>query len=97
MKKLSLSLAILLSLLLISSPAFADESATRAECMEVTKAAAMLLLEDKDAGISEIANPEGKFVWKDSYVFLMDMEGKMLAHPFVPQLTEKGSLFGGCG
>ena len=94
MKKLSLSLAILLSVVLFSSPALADESATRAECMEMTKAAAMLLLEDKDAGIAEIANPEGKFVWKDSYVFLMDMEGKMLAHPFVPQLTEKGSLFG---
>jgi len=93
MKKFSLYLAILVTALLFGNNALAEESATRAECVEMTKAAAEMLLEDRDAGIAEIANSEGKFVWKDSYVFLMDMEGKMLAHPFIPQLTEKGPLF----
>ena len=94
MRKLSIILALLLITLPFASNALADEYASRAECMEMTKAAADMLLEDKAAGIAEIANSEGKFVWKDTYVFLMDMEGKMLAHPFVPQLTEKGPLFG---
>lgn len=92
-KKLFTRLSILLSAILLAGPAFAGETASRAECMERARAAAQMLLEDRDAGIREIANPEGKFVWKDSYVFLMDMQGNMLAHPFVPQLTEKGPLF----
>ena len=93
MQKLSFFLATLLVVLLLSSNAFAEASASRAECMEMTKAAAEMLLEDREAGIAEIANKESKFVWKDSYVFLMDMEGNMLAHPIIPQLTTKGSLF----
>ena len=93
MKILSYFLAILMLMLLFGSNAFGEESASRAECMEVTQAAADMLLQDKEAGTAEIAKSDGKFVWKDTYVFLMDMEGKMLAHPFVPQLTEKGPLF----
>ncbi|HEY5674824.1 MAG TPA: cache domain-containing protein [Malonomonas sp.] len=94
MKKLPFHLAILAAALLFGNSALAEEYATRAECVEMTKAAAEMLLENREAGIAEIANKEGKFVWKDTYVFLMDMEGNMLAHPFVPQLTEKGPLFG---
>ena len=37
--------------------------------------------------IKLIGDPEGPYVWKDSYVFLMDMKGKMLAHPMQPELT----------
>jgi signal transduction histidine kinase len=42
-----------------------------------------------DAAIKEISNPKGSFVWKDSYVFLMNLDGKMLAHPFQPELTQQ--------
>ncbi len=93
MKKWSFFLTFLLVALLLSSNALAEDSATRAECVEMTKAAANLLLEDRDAGIVEIAKKDGKFVWKDTYVFLMEMKGNMLAHPFIPQLTQKGPLF----
>jgi len=73
-------------------PAFAEASATREEVIEMCKTAAAMVLEDKDAAIAEIGNPKGKFVWKNSYVFLMNMDGKMLAHPMIPQLTEKDNL-----
>lgn len=33
-----------------------------------------------------------RFTWKDTYVFLMDLEGNMVAHPVKPALTEKGPL-----
>jgi len=92
MNRFVLLLTVLFAVVLLGGTALAEERATRDECVAMTKAAANMLLEDKAAGIAEIANKEGKFVWKDSYVFLMDMEGKMLAHPFIPQLTEKGSL-----
>jgi cytochrome c len=93
MKKLATLWTLLFLGLTLSGAAHAEERATRDECVAMCKAAAKMLLENKAAAIKEIANPKGKFVWKDSYVFLMDMDGKMLAHPFKPELTRKGSLF----
>lgn len=93
MNKLATSLIILLFGLFAATAPAAAESATKEECVEMSKAAAQMLLENKEAGIAEIAKKDGKFVWKDTYVFLMDIKGNMLAHPIIPQLTEKGSLF----
>jgi len=76
----------------LTMPVYAEESATRAEVIDMCKAAAAMVQQDKDAAIAEISNPNGKFVWKNSYVFLMNMEGRMLAHPMVPQLMEKDNL-----
>ena len=73
------------------SAAFA-ENATRDECVAQCNAAADMVKSDQDAAIEEIGNKNGRFVWKDSYVFLMDLNGKMLAHPMKPALTEKASL-----
>jgi hypothetical protein len=39
--------------------------------------------------LKKVSNPKGSFVWKDSYVFLIDLDGKMLAHPFQPELTKQ--------
>jgi len=45
-----------------------------------------------DATIKEINNKTGMFVWKDTYVFLMDLDGKMLAHPMSPALIGKSLM-----
>jgi signal transduction histidine kinase len=59
------------------------QSAIREECVAVTKAAAKFINEKGlDAGMAEIGNKEGKFVTKNTYVFLMDLDGNRLAHPF---------------
>jgi len=79
--------------MLLPFVAAAEEDATREEIVEMCKKAEVLLLTNKEAGIAEIANSEGQFVWKNTYVFLMDFNGNMLAHPMIPQLTEKGPLF----
>ena len=79
-------------LVTFSGTCFASENATVAECIEMSKAAAEMILQDKDAAIAEISNKEGKFVWKDSYVFVMDLKGKMLAHPMMPGLMKMKSL-----
>jgi hypothetical protein len=90
MKKLTLVISTLL-LLLLASATFASAT-TRDEVVAQCKAAAEMVLADKEAAIAEITNPKGRFVWNDTYVFLMDFEGNMLAHPMIPQLMEKGSL-----
>ena len=69
------------------------ESATKDECVAKCKEAAQLVTDKGiDAAIAEINKKDGPFVWKDSYVFLMDLEGKMLAHPIKPDLIGKNLL-----
>jgi signal transduction histidine kinase len=50
--------------------------------------AALVQAKGLEATIKELSNPQGPFVWKDSYVFMMNLEGKMLAHPMQPELTQ---------
>lgn len=79
------SIAVLMSLFLAG--AVLAESATKDECIAKTKEAAeMVNAKGLDASIAEINKKDGKFVWKDSYVFLVDFDGKMLAHPMSPKL-----------
>ena len=70
------------------------ESASKEECIAKSMEAAQMLVDNKAAAIAEIGNKNGQFVWKDTYVFLMDLNGKMLAHPMKPALTEKPTLLG---
>jgi signal transduction histidine kinase len=59
------------------------ESPIKDECVALCKDAAKFINEKGvDAAISEIGNKEGKFVTKHTYVFLMDLEGNRLAHPY---------------
>jgi signal transduction histidine kinase len=58
-------------------------SAVKDECVALCKDAAKFINEKGvDAAIAEIGNKEGKFVSKNTYVFLMDLEGNRLAHPY---------------
>ena len=41
-----------------------------------------------EAAMPKLQDPKGPFVWKDSYVFVQDLQGKMLAHPN-PKLVGK--------
>ena len=92
MKKAAIAtLAILLSFCLAGN--VLAESATKEECIAKCKAAAKMIEEKGlDAAVAEINKKDGKFVWKDTYVFLMDMDGKMLAHPMKPALIGKNLM-----
>lgn len=64
------------------------QSATKDECVvKCNESAALITSKGLDEAIKEISDPKGPFVWKDSYVFLMNPDGKMLAHPMQPHLT----------
>ncbi len=86
----SLTLTTLLLALFAAAPAMADETASKEECVvKCREAAALINSQGLEKAVQQIGNQNGPFVWKDSYVFLMDMTGKMLAHPFKPELTKK--------
>ncbi|SHK11363.1 Cache domain-containing protein [Desulfatibacillum alkenivorans DSM 16219] len=83
--------AALFSLIL---PAFAADKATKEECMAKCEAAA-LSMETK--GVAEafkaINDKEGDFVWKDSYVFCLDLEKQCnAAHPISPALIGRNLM-----
>jgi len=93
MKKAAvLTLALLFGLFLAAN-AVAGETATKEECVAKSKEAAQMInAKGLDEASKEISNKQGKFVWKDTYVFLMDLDGKMLAHPMSPGLVGKNLL-----
>ena len=45
-----------------------------------------------DAAFQELQKKDGKFVWKDSYVYVMDFTGKHLTHPLRPDSVGKNFL-----
>ncbi len=91
MRRIGLLTVLILAWLVVTAAAAqANESATKEECVvKCNEAATYVQNHDLEKAIEVIGDPSGPFVWKDSYVFLMDLEGKMLAHPFKPELTKK--------
>jgi len=62
------------------------ESAIKDECIALCKDAAKFMNEKGFyPTVFEINKKEGKFVTKNTYVFLADLEGHLLAHPFNQQ------------
>lgn len=92
MRKFSIAAVVVVAGLCLAASALAA-GATKDECIAKTKEAAQMVTDKGlDAAIAEINKKDGKFVWKDSYVFLMDLDGKMLAHPLSPALIGKNVL-----
>ncbi len=83
-------LSSIMIILCFAATAVAGPSATKDECVvRCHEAASMVTAKGIEEAAKIIGNPQGPFVWKDSYVFLMNLDGKMIAHPFQPELTKK--------
>lgn len=71
----------------------AGEAATRDEC--VTKVQEMVkLIQDKglEEAIKQGNLKDGGFAWKDTYVYVMDLDAKILSHPVNPKLVGKNLM-----
>ena len=79
-----IALVMFVSVVLASS--VMAESGIKEECVTLCRDAAKFINEKGFyPGVAEINNKEGKFVTKNTYVYMMDLEGHLLAHPFNPQ------------
>ena len=79
-----IALVVVASVVLIGSAL--AESGVKDECVALCKDAAKFMNEKGFyPTVAEINNKEGKFITKNTYVFMMDMEGHLLAHPFNQQ------------
>jgi len=93
--KLSVVLFASLLLVFVSTSCFADaDNATREEVVnEVQEAIQMVKDKGVEATLKEIGDKNGKFVWKDSYVFALKADNaETVAHPMKPNLIGKNLL-----
>ncbi|CDH47599.1 cache domain-containing protein [Candidatus Contendibacter odensensis] len=80
-KKLLMSMAAFCAMGL-SSGAWAADAATADEVVAKTKEAAVEVKAKADVALSEFDKKDGKWAWKDTYVFVLDCtNGVMKAHP----------------
>ena len=90
MKKIVMTTLMMFFIVALSHVALAAEFGTpaQAEAM-VKKAVAEIKANGKEKAFAEISNPKGKFIDKDLYVFVYDMNGKCLAHGFNQKMIGK--------
>jgi signal transduction histidine kinase len=87
-------ISIFLIALLVATTVIAAEDATKEECLAKTKEAAQLVKEKGlEAALEKINDKAGPFVWKNSYVFCIDLEKQCnIAHPVTPALIGKNLM-----
>jgi signal transduction histidine kinase len=75
----------------MSNSVLAGESATKDECVSMCKKAAKAVTDKGMDTVIKLANdPKGPYVWKDSYIYIIDLNTKkVVAHPEKPALIGK--------
>jgi signal transduction histidine kinase len=77
-------------LVAVNHVAFAAEFGTPQEAEAlVKKAIAEIKAVGKDKALAEISNPKGKFIDRDLYVFVYDINGKCVGHGFNQKMIGK--------
>ncbi|WP_027362587.1 cache domain-containing protein [Desulfospira joergensenii] len=93
-KKLTIAVLVSLFMFCFTGLVPAQEKATKEECIEKCKEAAQMVQEKGlDATLAVIMDKNGPFVWKDTYIFCIDIEKKAnIAHPIKPKLIGKNLM-----
>lgn len=93
MKRILVIFLLSIFVLGIGKISFTGEFGTKEEAEAlVKKAISMIKAEGKEKAFAEINNPKGKFVYRDLYIFVYDMNGKCVAHGFNPKMIGKDLL-----
>ena len=90
MKKLISTLLFGMTAILFSHGALAADKGSADEAAALTKKAiAYLKANGKEKAFAEFNKSNGQFTDRDLYVFVMDLNGKILAHGANPKLLDK--------
>ncbi len=66
-----------------------DDKATPKEIYELVHRGLTYLNSMGEKGLDEFNNPEGRFIWKDSYCFVQHSNNfQLIGHPFAPKQSE---------
>ena len=91
-KRIQTQILVILALCLLTIPA---QAVTRDELInKCIEAGQIVKNQGLAAGTKVIEDLHGSFVWNNNinYLFLMNLDGKMLAHPFKPELKKSETL-----
>jgi cytochrome c len=99
-KKMLVTLVMLFSFLALVAMAHAQATPDDAKAW-VQKGKEFFQKEGKDKALAAFKDPKGEFVKGDLYIYVLDMDGKMLAHPkadlvgkdFMVVKDKEGKLF----
>lgn len=87
MKHISLGVIIWVVLVSFSGHALAEDKAMPEDIIKKVREAAVFLSQEGEAGLTQFNEKSGRWVFKDTYVFVFDCEkGTIVAHPFKPRL-----------
>lgn len=90
MKRIITSVCLAVLMLTVTHVAVAAEFGTAAEAEAMVKKAVSAIKADgKEKAFAEISNPKGKFIDRDLYVFVYDINGKCGAHGFNQKMIGK--------
>ncbi len=92
MRKLFAVVVVIFAFLLITAaalPALAEEHATPDEVVAKVKEASDFLIKAGDAGLAEFCDPNGRWVFKDTYVFVYDCDKGECVGNITPGLVGK--------
>ncbi len=90
---LIISTILLLSLFTFVSISYSAEKATAKDVIKKVKQAAKFLQKHKKNGLKEFNKKNGRWVFKDSYIFVFSCSnGEIMGHPIKPQLVGKKLL-----
>jgi len=90
MKRIITVICLAVFMAVVSPIAYAAEFGTKAEAEAmVKKAVAEIKANGQDKAFAEFNNPKGKFIDRDLYVTVYDMNGKCLAHGANPKMIGK--------
>jgi cytochrome c len=89
MKSLKVIGFLFVSIFLVAtSSVSAEDKATPREVIQKVREAVAFLNSEGETGLLEFAAPDGRWVWKNSYVWVVKCgEMKDVAHPINPQLA----------
>lgn len=94
MKKVGLiALISLFGVVIWSCAAFASDLATKDECVEkCAEVAKIIETKGADEAVRQVNDTSGPFVWKDTYVYIMDLNGTITAHGPQPKFIGKNLM-----
>ena len=93
MRKHPVLLLLVMALFIFgATQVWAGDAATAKEVKAKCQEAAKVLSEKGAAALPQFNDNKGPWVWKDSYVFVYDMDGKIIGHPIMPHLRNKNVL-----
>ena len=78
--------------IVLTSNSLADSAAKEMCVAKVREAVRLINEKGVDAAIAVINRKDGGFAWKDSYVFVVDFQGRTVANAFFPEHVGRNQM-----